>query len=287
MSINRLSVFTKPWKKESLDELGELVRGMGFNAVEYPLRDGYQVQPSDGVDGIVKLAKTLAKHNVSVASLAAGIDVHTTDGKGEVAGVNEIVFAGCNEIVFAGCGEAGIPVIRICQSLNRNLGYHENIDALRRKYDAVLPFCEKNKVTLGVQMHHGSADITCSWDSYLLLKDYDPRYIAAVWDAGHSGLAGESPKYSLDCLWDHLCMVNFKAAHWFRKNPAALAEEAQWGVHWVTGRNGMCSWKEAVENLKKRGYKGTICLPAEYSDEPNVEIYIREDLKYIKGLFGG
>jgi len=275
----RYSVFIKPWKKQTLDELGALVANMGFDAVEYPLRDGFQVQPSEGVQGILKLTKTLAKHNIKVASLAAGIDVQTTDGKGEVVGINEPV--------FAGCGEAGIPIIRICQSLNRDLGFQENMDALRRKYDAILPFCEKYKVTLGVQMHYGFADITCSWDTYILLNGYDSRYIAAVWDAGHSGLAGESPRYSLDCLWDHLCMVNFKAAHWYRENLAAHAEEARWGVYWVSGQNGMCSWKEAVEYLKKRGYKGTVCLPAEYSDEANVERYTREDIKYIKKLFEG
>ncbi|MDR0450689.1 MAG: hypothetical protein LBH26_05450, partial [Treponema sp.] len=106
MNSNRFSVFTKPWKAQSLDELGELVRDMGYDAVEYPLRDGFQVGPGDGTAGIVRLCKTLEKHGVAVTSLAAGIDVHTADGKGEVAGVNEAV--------FAGCGEAGIPIIRIC-----------------------------------------------------------------------------------------------------------------------------------------------------------------------------
>ena len=282
----KISVFTKPWKSAGLDELGELIRDMGFEAVEFPLRDGFQAEPAEGRAGIVRLARTLEKHGVSVTSLAAGIDVRVSDGKGEVAGVNETV--------FAGCGEAGIPVIRICQSLNRDLGFHENIDALKRKYDAVLPFCRKHGVTLGVQMHYGSADISCSWDSYILLKEYDPKYIAAVWDAGHSGLAGESPRYSLDCLWDHLCMVNFKAAHWYRKNPEdgrspaeATAEEAEWDVLWVSGRNGMCGWREAAGYLKSRGYAGTVCLPAEYSDEANAEKLVREDLKYLRGLFGG
>jgi sugar phosphate isomerase/epimerase len=279
MSANRFSVFTKPWKTQSLDELGALVRDMGYDAVEYPLREGFQVQPGDGIEGIKRLGKILGKYGVAVTSLAAGIDVHTTEGKGEVVGVNEAV--------FAGCGEAGIPVIRICQSFNRDLGFSGNMDALRRKYDAIVPLCEKHRVTLGVQMHHGEADITGSYDTLILLKDYDPRYIAAVWDAGHSGLAGENPRYALDSLWDRLCMVNFKAAYWYRTNPAALAEEARWGVRWVTGPNGMCSWKAAADYLKSRAYKGTICLPAEYSDEANVERYAREDIKYIKGLFGG
>ena len=277
MKKNIYAVFTKPWKNESLDELGELVAGMGFDAVEYPFRDGYQAQPSDGAAGIVKLSKTLAKHNVTVASLAAGIDVQTTDGKGEVAGINEAV--------FAGCGEAGIPIIRICQSLNRELGYHENIDALHRKYDSVLPYCKKYNVTVGIQMHQGSAEINGSWDSYSLLKDYDPKCIASVWDAGHAGLAGESPRYGLDCLWNNLCMVNFKNAYWYRKNPAALADPAQWGPYWVPARSGMCNWKDAVDYLKKRGYSGTICLPAEYTDLPNTDKYVCDDFKYIRELF--
>ncbi|MCL2071069.1 MAG: sugar phosphate isomerase/epimerase [Oscillospiraceae bacterium] len=277
MSVSKFSVFTKPWKNQSLEELGELVRDMGFNAVEYPLRDGYQVQPSDGAKGIVNLCKTLAKFDVTVTSIASGIDVRVTDGKGEVIGVNEEL--------FEGCGQAGVPIVRICQSLNSAIGFHENYDALRKKYDAVVPYCEKYGVTLGVQMHCGWADITNSYDSYILLKDYDPKVIAAVWDAGHAGLAGESPRYGLDCIWNNLCMVNFKSAHWQDKGKNADGE-TKWDAFWVTGRNGMGSWKQAADYLKSRNYSGTVCLPAEYSDEANVEQYTREDLKYIKELFG-
>jgi sugar phosphate isomerase/epimerase len=234
--------------------------------------------PPGGAAGIVRLARTLEKAGVRVTSLAAGIDVHTTEGKGEVTGVSEAI--------FAGCGEAGIPIIRICQGFNRDQGFHENIDVLRRKYDAILPYCRKHNVTLGVQMHYGQADIMCSFDTYILLRDYNPKYIAAVWDSGHSGLAGEPPRYALDCLWDHLCMINFKAARWRCTNKTFPAEEAQWEAVWVPGLRGMGSWKEAVDFLKQQNYRGTVCLPAEYSDESRVEEYVIEDLRYIKGLFG-
>ena len=277
MGVSKFSVFTKPWKSQSLEELGEIVRNMGFNAVEYPLRDGYQVQPSDGAKGIVKLCKTLAKFDVAVTSVASGIDVRVTDGKGEVVGINEEL--------FQGCGEAGVPIIRICQSLNREIGFHENMDALRKKYDAVVPYCEKYKVILGVQMHCGGADINNSYDSYILLKDYSPDTIAAVWDSGHAGLAGESPRYGLDCLWDNLCMVNFKAAHWVNRGKTESGE-TRWDSVWVKGKDGMGSWSEAVNYLKSRNYSGTVCLPAEYSDESQLEQNAREDLQYIKKLFG-
>jgi sugar phosphate isomerase/epimerase len=250
---------------------------MGFDAVEYPFRDGYQVAPEEGAAGIVRLAKTLAKSGVSVTSLAAGIDVKVVDGKGKAVGVTESV--------FSGCGEAGVPIIRICQGYDRAKTFNENKDLLRSQYDAILPLSDKYGVTLGVQMHFGDACVAGSYDSYILLKDYNPKNVAAVWDSGHSGLAGEGPRYALDCLWDHLCMVNFKAAYWFRSNPAALAADAAWDARWVTGRNGMGNWKVAVDYLKSRRYSGTVCLPAEYSDEPNVERYTRQDAAYIQALF--
>lgn len=34
------SVFTKPWREPQVGALGELVAGMGFDAVELPVRPG-------------------------------------------------------------------------------------------------------------------------------------------------------------------------------------------------------------------------------------------------------
>ncbi len=269
------SVFTKPWKNITLESLGEFVKGMGFDAIEYPLRDGYQVQPSDGAAGIKKLCKVMASYGLEVASIAGGVDVRFVEGSNEVIGIDEGL--------FAGCGEAGVKIIRICQNMEPGMEFHKNIDQIRRKYDALLPYCEKYQVTLGVQMHFGYS-ISNSAETYLLLKDYDPRYIAAVWDSGHNGLAGTEPSFGIDTVWDQLCMVNFKAAYRRRMNGPEQAP-AKWEVYWTTGRNACGEWEEAVSHLKKRGYQGVVCLPAEYTDEENVDIYTREDLAYIKSLF--
>ena len=76
MSSNiKYSVFTKPWKNITLEELGKTVKNMGFNAIEYPLRDGYQVQPSDGAAGIKKLCRVMASYGLEVSSIAGGVDV--------------------------------------------------------------------------------------------------------------------------------------------------------------------------------------------------------------------
>ena len=263
MSKNKFTIFTKPWKTCSLEELGVLVKDMGFDGVEYTLRDGYQVQPSEGAKGIKRLVDTLGTFGLSVESVA-----------GEIGA----------EELFAGCGENGVKIIRICQGFDRKLGFWENIGQIRRTYDAAVPYCEKYGVTVGIQMHcsaHYGAFISSSAETYILLKDYDPKHFAAVWDSGHNGLAGTEPSFSIDTVWDMLCMVNFKAAYWKLRG----GSKTEWDAYWTTGRNACGSWAEAAAHLKKREYSGVVCMPAEYSDEQNVESYAREDLAYLKGLF--
>ena len=274
MNENKFTVFTKPWKNITLEELGELIKNMGFDGVEYPLRDGYQIQPSDGIKGIKKLVDVLGKFDLTVGSIAGGIDVKfTSDNK----------VAGINEELFAGCGEAGVKIIRICQGLDKKLGFFMNLEQIKRTYDAVVPYCEKYNVTLGVQMHC-DANISSAAETYILLKDYNPKHIAAVWDSGHNGLTGTEPCFALDTVWDMLCMVNFKAAYW-KLRTGQENGEAKWDTYWTTAKHACGSWRDAVNHLKKRGYSGIICMPAEYSDESNVEKYTREDLAYIKSLF--
>lgn len=272
----KYSVFTKPWKDISLEKLADKVAAMGFDAVEYPLREGYQIQPADGIEGMKRLRQVFSSRGLEIASIAGGVDVRFVEGSNEVAGVDETLFAGCQE---AGCG-----IIRICQNLDGSKGFHKNVEIIRRTYDAMLPYCEKYNVTLGVQMHCGES-ISNSAETYILLKDYDPRYVAAVWDSGHSGLAGNDPRIALDLIWDQLCMVNFKAAYRYRTNGPEAAE-ATWNEHWTTAKNACGSWAAATQYMKQRGFEGIVCMPAEYSDEANTEAYTKEDLAYLKNLLG-
>jgi sugar phosphate isomerase/epimerase len=153
---NKYIVFTKPWKNITLEQLGEFVKDLGFDGVEYPLRDGYQVQPSDGIKGVKRLADVLGTFGVTVDSIAGGIDVKFSSD-------NKVV--GVNEELFAACGEAGVKIIRICQGLDKNIGFFENLEQIKRTYDAVVPYCEKYNVTLGVQMHC-SASIASAAETY-------------------------------------------------------------------------------------------------------------------------
>lgn len=258
---NVYSIFTKPWKEKNADELGRMVNDLGFNGIEYPLRPGYQVDINNPKAGLKEFTKVLASHGVSVTSVASSTE----------------------ESVFEACAESGVPLIRIMYGADMVNGYMKCESSMKKDIERFLPFCRQYDVKVGIQHHYGNM-VCNSMEMRHLLEDYDPGCVGAIWDAAHSGLAGEEPEQALDIVWDHLVLVNFKAAL-YRLKTGPEAGEALYERYFTTGRNGLCSWRRAIKYLCDHGYSGIVCLPAEYNDEANVEAYAREDLVYAKQLF--
>ncbi len=252
------SVFTKPWKMP-LPELGRFVRRLGFDGIELPVRPGYQVEP-ESVRDLPRAAKVLADCGVRICSIAGP----TT------------------EEAIAACAEAGVPTIRVMAPIGPE-GYVATEARLRQEYDALVPLLDRYGVQLGVQ-NHCDRFVGNAVGLRHLIGAYDPRHIAAVWDAAHEALSGSEPELAIDVIWPHLCMVNLKNAFWRRKN-GPEAENAEWQHYWTSARHGLASWPRVVAELKRRGYEGVVCLTAEYSDEHAVDRLIAEDIAYAKSLF--
>jgi sugar phosphate isomerase/epimerase len=256
----QFSVFTKPWKTISVAELGKMVSGWGFDGVEFPLRDGYQVEPKDAEKRLPQLVKQLAEHNLKVFSVAS-----TTD-----------------ENIFAACAEAGVPIIRIMTRIEKD-GYRASVERMQRQLEQVVPLCEKYGVKVGIQQHYGNCVIDSSGLMQLVGK-FDPRHIGGIWDAAHDALAGQQPEYGLDILTSHLCMANLKNAYYYRSN-GPEAQVAEWKRYFTSGRNGLANWGRAAKFLQQQNYNGVVCLTAEYTAEHEVERLIAEDIVYAKSLF--
>lgn len=248
------SVFTKPWPLLAADELGKKVAAIGFDAVELPVRDGFAVTPARVGQDLPGFARTLADQGVSIGSVAS-----TTD-----------------EAVFAACAHVGVPIIRIMLPVGP-AGYLAAERDIRRQLEAALPLCERYGVRLGIQPHHG-AYISDATGLRALIEQFPSQFVGAVWDAAHDALAGQQPEYSLDLLWSHLSMVNFKNGHYQKT-------EKGWRTYFTTATEGMADWARIAAYLKQREFQGTICLTAEYSAPGTADDLIGPDLQYAKSLF--
>lgn len=259
--IKSWSIFTKPWKDKTPNALGAVVSGLGFDAIELPLRSGYQVDPLRAEKELPAFCKILGRYGVRVSSVASSTD----------------------EVIFAACQASDIHMIRIMLFADQTVGFRKSIELKKQKLESLLPLCEKYNVKIGVQQHYGFG-IFNTMELRWLLDDFDPNFIGAVWDSAHSALSAEIPAQALDIIWDRLILVNLKMAYYCRAN-GPEADQAEFKPYFTTGRNGASSWQDVAAELITRGYDGGICMPAEYTDEKNAERYISRDFAYAKSLF--
>jgi sugar phosphate isomerase/epimerase len=255
------SIFTKPFRELSISQLGAIVKKMGFNAIEFPLRNGYQVDPLNAEKELPILAKQLQSDGIKITSVASSTE----------------------ENIFAACAKAEVPLIRIMLGFDIETESYTEAEIRWKEYlTRCLSLCQKYGVKIGVQHHYG-AMVSTSMELKHLLEGFDTSYIGGIWDAAHSGLAGEEPEQALDIVWEHLLLVNFKTAYY--KHISGLeAAHPVFSRYFTTGPNAMFDWERIIKYLHKRGYQGNICLPAEYTDEDRVIEHATKDLQYLKNL---
>jgi sugar phosphate isomerase/epimerase len=254
------SVFTKPWRSASVEQLGETVHAMGFDAVELPVRPGYQVQPEDVASGLPNAVRRLEASGVTVGSVAAGTD----------------------EAVFAACADAGVPIIRIMVPASPR-GYAATDIEIRTSLDALVARAERYGVRIGIQPHHDDF-ISDSSELYALVKDYDPRVVGAIWDSAHDALARKRPEHGLERLWPWLVMANLKSAVFEREAGASAWGDPVWEPVFVESERGMAEWGRALAYLSEREFAGPVCLTAEYTDETDLVAKVTADLRRAKQL---
>jgi len=255
------SVFTKPWREPQVGALGELVAGMGFDAVELPVRPGYQVTPDEVSTALSAAARELARSGVGIASIASGTD----------------------EATFAACADAGVPFIRIMVPIGVN-GYVATGTEIRRVLAGLSERAERYGVRVAVQPHYDDY-IADSSELFALLQDVDPRHVAAIWDSAHDALARKRPEHGLELLWPWLGIVNLKSAYYERVDePASAFGDPVWEPVFTDARSGMAEWGRALAYLAERGFAGPICLTAEYTDESDLVAKVTRDLEYAQSL---
>ena len=293
------ALFVKPWKALSIPRLAEHVKNLGFTWIELPVRPGFPCEPETIETSLPAAVAQLAGQGVRVLNVTVALPL--TD-----------------ERLYAASVKAGIRMNRVIFEHGENENYWQAEKRARQKLDAAMPFCEQYGFQIGVQNHYGHSLPVNAMGLYHLVKDYDPKYVGAIWDPAHNALSGEEPEPALDMVSSHLCVVNLKNACWqrvngtrtsadergeiptfenpsqesafFRVHPRPIqngneVEVAEWRVEWTSGRQGRASWRHVAAKLKQMDYQGPVCLSAEYSAEGEVDRLIVEDLAFARECF--
>jgi sugar phosphate isomerase/epimerase len=264
-----LAVFTKPWV-ERIEMLADKIAGLGLEGIELPIRPGYQVTPETVATALPVVRKALESRGLVIRSVAAPLD----------------------DDVIRACGDNGVQLVRTMIGIDLSkASFAETIAQHRARYDALIPLLDRTGVSIGVQNHSGNC-IGSAIGLYHLMEAYDRKHVCAILDMAHCGIAGEPMELAVDLLWARMSnVVNFKNSYRERINGPEEAE-AEYRTHWTTGPHGAYSWAGLVKELNRRGFSGTFCLPAEYTDpkgQPqrmgdDVLPFLKADIAYLRGL---
>ncbi len=261
--MKELAIFTKPWKALDLRQLAEHIQALGFDMIELPVRPGFQVEPETIERDLPAAVKLLGDHGIRVLNVTAALPFD-------------------DERLYSACAAAGVRMNRV-MFWQRDQDYWSAEGEARRQLDSALPFCQKYNVRIGIQNHSGKFVPVNEMGAYHLVKDYETRYVAAVWDPAHNALEGMDSDAALDVLAPYLCVVNLKNAYW-RRVSGPEAEVAEWKIYWTSGAQGRASWPRVIAKLQAMNYQGPICFSAEYSDEERVDELIAKDLAFAQEL---
>lgn len=238
---NKIIVFTKPWKDKTLEEVADLMKSLGVDGVELPIREGFQVTPQTINSMLPKAKQIFESRGLIIGSIAGSLEKKTIQAM----------------------GESGISILRVCVPIDIQKGYFESVVEYRQKILSLENDLKENGVKIGLQNHHGY-NIQTALALRHLLEGIPSEIAGSVVDFGHCGLAGEHSDMALDIAGDTLLMVNFKSAYWARVNDLD-EKEGKHQVVWCSSQFGLYSWQEAFECLREINYSGLICLPAEYN----------------------
>jgi sugar phosphate isomerase/epimerase len=256
----KFAAFTKPFMKETPDELGKLFSGLGFDSMEFCLRDGYQVIPAEAEKKLPVFVQQMKNYNINVIGIAGPLV----------------------ESVFAGCKAAGVPRIRTLINLEPKLGFIKAVDHAKKKLEPAISLAEKYGITIGIQNHYGPM-INTSMELRYFLEGYPKNLAGAIWDSASSCLAGEEHEQALSMIIDRLVMVNLKNAYYLRSNTYD-SPEGKYDRVITSGRQGMARWRVILSYLAAAGYKGPLCLAHEYNDQDRLLDLLKEDLAYARSL---
>ncbi len=262
-----ITVFTKPWKALSAKRLANRIAALGFDGIELPIREGFQVEPGNIDSKLAETAQAFEREGLKIFSVAGDLDEKTVRS----------------------CGDAGIPILRTMLKIESGRSYRENVEAFRSVCASLSRALSESRVRVGLQ-NHCDAFVSSSIGLMHAIEPLPPDQVSAVLDLGHTGLEGEREEIAIDIAWDRLAMINLKNAIRYPdgKDPDGAV---RWNRTWVPGKEGFTSWKKAIDELRKRGFQAPICLTAEYKDEQgralegdDVVPPLKEDLAYLRAL---
>ena len=240
-----ITIFSKPLQWLSFEELGAMVKEIGFDGVNLPVRPNGHVLPERVADDLPRAAEAFRRAGLGLPVITTAI----LDPRSPTT-----------EAVLRTASSLGIGYYRL-GDLNdpANTPVLAALEGHRARLAELAEVNRRFSISGAYQNHAGTRVGSPVWDLWHVMRDLDPRWIGIEYDIRHATVEGGSAwPLALRLLAPHIRTIDVKDFIW------AKNASGRWAIHNVPLGEGMVDFPAFFKLVKELGIGGPISIHYEY-----------------------
>ena len=282
-AASEFHVFSKMFQPpvvETPEKLCELMKGAGYDGIQWTVRKGGHVEPAEAAANLPRLVKIAESFGLKCRSICTDIAADAAGKPGLTPGAETVLK------VAADCGvEMFRPAYFFYDAKTET--FAQSLDRIRGGFAALARLAARTGVKATYQNHSSWGPSVFGglvWDVYECMRDLDPADIGLEYDPMHAFFETNlSWSHGLELVAPWIASVDLKDFHYRLDEKNAKMMKKQM----VAAGEGVVPWAEAKRLLDANGVRPLYVLHFEYDfDKADLKKTVATELTSFKRVFG-
>jgi len=290
--------FSKHLQWLDWEDMAETAKELGFDGLDVTVRQGGHVEPERVQQDLPKVAKIVRQAGLIIPMITAGIvDADSLNAEAIIRTASEVGITRYRWGWFAWSDNKSMPDLStrhapVKKPFGLLINVPDRLAQLKKRVARLAALNEKYKVCAMYHNHSGDMVGASVWDLWVLIKDFDPRWVSSNFDIGHATVEGGLGGWvnSTRLMAPFMRGVAIKDFKWGKN------AKGQWEPLWCPLGEGMVNFPAYFAMLKEANFSGPVQLHTEYPlggvdsgaktlsmDKGQVLASIRNDLTTLRG----
>jgi len=278
--------------------MAETAAELGFDGIDLTVRDGGHVLPGRVKEDLPKVAAIVRKAGLDIPMITTDIlDIHSPHAEEVIRTASEVGIHRYRWNEFSWSDTLELPDLSSYRPTSGRypkllIDVPARLNELKKRVAELADLNRKYNVCAMYHNHSGPRVGASVWDLWVLIKDFDSRWVSSNFDVAHAtvegGLGGWVNSTRL--------MAPFMRGTAIKDFKWAKNSEGGWEPMWCPLGEGMVNFPAYMAMLKEAGFSGPVQLHSEYPlggaqngdktltlPKSTVLATIRKDLVTLKG----
>ena len=282
LAASEFHVFSKMFQPpvvETPETLCELMKGAGYDGIQWTVRKGGHVEPAEAAANLPRLVKIAEGFGLKCRSICTDITADAAGKPGLTPG---------SETVLKVAADCGIEMFRPAYFFYdaKTETFSQSLDRIRGGFAALARLAARTGVKATYQNHSSWGPSVFGglvWDVYECIRDLDPADVGLEYDPMHAFFETNlSWTHGLELVAPWIASVDLKDFHYLSdpKNPKKMKKQM------VAAGEGVVPWAETKKLLDANGVKPLYVLHFEYDfDKTDLKKTVATELAGFKRVF--